>query len=71
MVKHTQAICRVFDHFVGLALNGFSKRLLLAIWAFSAWCPLKGHTYLNMLKATGLFKYAWPFSDHQALKGYW
>ena len=28
---------------------------------FSVWYPLKGHTYL--------FKYVWPFSGHQALKG--
>ena len=37
---------------------------------FNAWCPLKGHTHLNLqLSAAGLFKYVWPFSGHQALKG--
>ena len=30
-------------------------------YLFRAWCPLKGHTYLN---------YVWHFSEHQALKGY-
>ena len=30
----------------------------------SAWCPLKGHNYLNKPK------YVWLFSRHQALKGY-
>ena len=40
------------------------------ILTFNAWCPLKGHTYVTnlQLKATGLFKYVWPFSGHQALK---
>ena len=37
---------------------------------FNAWCPLKGHTYLNKLKVVDLFKYVWPFSEHQALKGW-
>ena len=32
---------------------------------FSAWCPLKGHTYLNK----PFFKYVWPFTGYQALKG--
>ena len=44
----------------------------ILILPFSAWCPLKGHTYLNKpaaKKAAGLFKYVWPFSEHQALKG--
>ena len=37
---------------------------------FSAMCPLNGHVYLNLqLKAAGLFKFVWPFSGHQALKG--
>ena len=36
----------------------------------SAWCPLKGHIYLNLqVKAAGLFKYVWHFSRHLALKG--
>ena len=40
---------------------------------FSAWCPLKGHTYLDKPAAesrfvAGLFKYVWPFRGHQALK---
>ena len=28
---------------------------------FCVWCSLKGHTYL--------FKYVWPFSGNQALRG--
>ena len=38
---------------------------------FSAWCPLKGYTYLNKpaVSAAGLLKYVWPFSGHQTLKG--
>ena len=39
-------------------------------WPFNAWWPLKSNTYLNLhLSAVGLFKYVWPFSEHQALKG--
>ena len=38
----------------------------------NAWCPLKGHTYLrsqiyNLLSATVLFKYVWPFYGHQVI----
>ena len=39
---------------------------------FSAWCRLKGHTYLNKPAAEScraFFKYVRPFSEHQALKG--
>ena len=36
---------------------------------FSVWCPLKGHTYWNKPAAFSLFKYVWPFSGHQVLKG--
>ena len=38
--------------------------------SFSAWCLLKGHTYLNKSAAfICRFKYVRPFSGHQALKG--
>ena len=38
---------------------------------FSAGYSLKGDTYVKnlQLSAVGLFKYVWPFSGHQALKG--
>ena len=40
-------------------------------YPFSAWCPLKAQTYLHKSGTKSCsFKYIWPFSGHQALKGY-
>ena len=58
MVKHTQTICpqqptnclNVFNHFLRLAVKGLGQ-------TFSAWCPLKGHTYLKSKPAS----FSWRF----------
>ena len=39
----------------------------IMLYHFNAWCPVKGHTHL---KKQGLYMYVWPFSGHQAWKGY-
>ena len=45
----------------------FLSLFLKFSYSFNAWCPLKGHTYLN--KPASLFKYVRPFSGPHALKG--
>ena len=51
------------DNFIAKCDSYYKMRSLLQIATvqclnpFNAWCPVKGHTYLTMLKAAGLFKY--------------
>ena len=66
--KYILESCRVFLFDSHQSFSLFHKHFRISSEPFSAWCPLKGHTYLNK-PAAFLFKYLWPFSRQQTLNG--
>ena len=61
---------------INIQFRPFTAKINDKFLTFSAWCPLKGHTYSNkpaafscVLYFSSNFQYVWPFSGHQALKG--
>ena len=74
-MKKIGKISSIFEF--SISKLGF-KELFMKIWGksfFSKFLPEKdklGHIYCKLpwsLSEEGLFRYVWPFSEHQALKG--
>ena len=61
--KMRQKLITKCDNFIAKCDSYYKMRPLLQIATvqclnpFNAWCPVKGHTYLTMMKAAGSFKY--------------
>ena len=72
---HANSVKELQNTVVNAGLNTLCKKggLLnfLVYYSFKVWCPLEGHSYFTYLQllATDLFKYTWPFSGYQAIKG--